>query len=182
MIEAARRYNRVVAGRHAAAQRRGSRQGGPVPARWRARHGLRGEDGRLPAARSDRRRRLTARCRRASTTICGSGRRPRVRSTRTISTITGTGSGNTARPTSATPASIRSTPCAGCSANRSIREPRIASAACTRRAPERIRRRRIRSTPPISMRTEPSCTATCATGSAVRPRRTACTSPAPRAG
>ena len=45
-----------------------------------------------------------------------------------------------------------------------------------------IRRRPIRSTPRIDMRTGPSSTATCATGSAVRPRRRACSSSAARAG
>ncbi len=57
----------------------------------------------------------------ASTTICGSDRRLPVRSTKTISTITGTGSGSTARPTLATRASTPWTPCAGCLESRNIR-------------------------------------------------------------
>ena len=66
--------------------------------------------------------------------------------------------------------------------SRSIRAPRTASAACTRPARRPIRRRRTRSTPPISMPTAPSSTATCATGSAARPRPRASTSSARKAG
>ena len=183
MIEAARRIQPRRAGGHAGAQRRGARQGRPVPARWRTRHDLHGQDGDQSASGSDRRRGgQPGAARRALRPVAGAGAR-RVRSTRTTSTITGTGSGNTAPAISATRPCIRSTRRAGCSASRSIRERRTASvgmheagAPTDQQTPNTQYRRRI------SMRTARSCTATCGTGSAVRRRRKACSSSAPRAG
>ena len=107
-------------GRNPEAQQRRACQGGPVPSGRRAGHRLCGQDRGLPPENSHRSRCRQRRCRRASTTICGSDRRLPARSTKTTSTITGTGSGSTARPTLATRASTRWTPCAGCWESRNI--------------------------------------------------------------
>ncbi len=133
MIDAARRYNRVVA---VGTQRRS----GDVVAK--AVQFLReGGLGTLHGARTVIHRfrdpigvGLTDRFRPASTTISGSGRRHRVRSTKTTFTITGTGSGSTARATSGIRRSIRSTSHAGCSESANTPARRTASAACTKLA------------------------------------------------
>ena len=108
-------------GRNPEAQQRRACQGGPVPSRRRAGHRLCGQDRRLPAENSYRSR---CRQRRAAgrelRSVARTGACP-VRSTRTISTITGTGSGSTARPISATRASTPWTPSDGCWENRNIR-------------------------------------------------------------
>ena len=182
MIEAARRYNRVVA---VGTQRRSGAvlgEGGSVPPRRRARQRSTRERPSSIASGIRSASRRTARCRRACITTCGSGPRPRVRSTRTTSITTGTGSGNTAPAISATPACIRWTRCAGCLANRSIPARRTPSAVCTRKARRPIRSPRTRSRRHFSMRMAHSSTAKSATGPAARPRPRASTSSAPRAG
>ena len=121
MIEAAAKYNRVVAvgtqSRSSASARRRPFSSSATAGSARSTRAGRSS---IASARSDRRRGEQPGAAGRATTTCGSGPRPRVRSTRTASTTTGTGSGNTAPATSATPASIRWTRCAGCSANRNI--------------------------------------------------------------
>ena len=112
MIEAARRYNRIV---QAGTQRRSSALLGKAVQFLRD-----GGLGKIYAGKTIVYRGrdpigvvATARCPPACTTTCGSDRRRRARSTRITSTTTGTASGNTAPAISATPACIRSTRPAG---------------------------------------------------------------------
>ena len=121
MIDAARRYDRIV---EVGTQRRSNavlakavqflRDGGLGTVYAGKTVVYRPENSHRSRCRQRRARRRSLRSV-ARTGAC------RVRSTRTISTITGTGSGTTARPISATPASIPWTPYDGCSESRNIR-------------------------------------------------------------
>ena len=82
----------------------------------RVRRDLHGARPLLQVARHHRQDPGSSRCRRASITTCGPGRRRSASSPRTASTTTGTGSGTPATATSATRASTKWTSRAGASA------------------------------------------------------------------
>ena len=123
MVEAARKYNRIVQTGTQCRSHKGIQDADRLPPLGQARPDLHGQGALLQAARLDRPQGRRARFPPASTTTSGSARPRSGRSTPTGSTTTGTGSGTTATATSATRASTRWTSPAGAWARTSCPRP-----------------------------------------------------------